>query len=91
MKVDVKYKSHSLIFFRLHFSHDDIFNEISDVPETELILRQKIESLQKQLKKSEREWMAEKTALMQDRSLCLEEGKAQQAKDAAHIKLLSAK
>ena len=68
-----------------------IIHEILDVPETELSMRQKIESLEQQLKKSEREWIAEKTALMQDRSLCLEEAKAQQAKDAAHIKLLSAK
>ena len=54
-------------------------------------MNEKIESLENQLKKNEELWTGEKVALLQDRSLCNDEAKLQQAKDAAHIKLLMAK
>ncbi|XP_066975737.1 coiled-coil domain-containing protein 77-like isoform X4 [Macrobrachium rosenbergii] len=59
--------------------------------ENELMLQSRIQSLEKQLKEAEANWLEEKSSLLQERTLASSEYKLQRDKDEAHMKLLAAR
>ncbi|XP_068201348.1 coiled-coil domain-containing protein 77-like isoform X2 [Palaemon carinicauda] len=59
--------------------------------ENELMLQSRIQSLEKQLKEEEANWLEEKSSLLQERSLASSEYKLQREKDEANMRLLAAR
>ena len=70
---------------------DCLFLFVLEESDEELILKAEITSLKKQLEESEKNWLRQKDALLQDRTLVASENKLQVSKDEAHINLLTAR
>ena len=68
-----------------------LFLFLLEESDEELILKAEITSLKKQLEESEKNWLRQKDALLQDRTLVASENKLQVSKDEAHINLLTAR